>query len=59
MNTYAKKFLVSFVAGAGSALGAAVMKSCYKIAQSKAKEIDEKRKAKVEETIVFESGEGS
>ena len=59
MNAYTKKFLISFVAGAGSALGAAVAKSCYKIAQSKAKEIDEKRKAKAEETVVFESGEGS
>ena len=59
MNTYVKKFLVSFVAGAGSALGAAVANSCYKIAQNKAKEIDEKRKSKVDETVVFESGEGS
>ena len=55
MNAYAKKFLMSFVAGAGTALGAAIAKSCYKIAQNQAKQIDEKRKAKVEETVVFES----
>ena len=52
MNTYVKKFLVSFVAGAGSALGAAVTKSCYKVLQNQAKQIDEKRKAKVNEAVV-------
>ena len=59
MNTYAKRFLVSFVAGVGSALGASMIKTCMRLAENKLNQINTKKKAEIKQEAIIEKGEES
>jgi hypothetical protein len=54
---YVRKFLISFVAGAGSAIGAFIGKECMVMVKNEIKRNGSKKKTNKEEDLVSKKGE--
>lgn len=56
---YARRFLMSFVAGAGSAIGAFIGKECMVMVKKEYQRKESKKKAKSNEDVTLKNREGS